>query len=244
MATEDKPAIGSNKLTAGGISGVQCQLPFDVRLIEGFDGSTDVVEWWTRTELLCRSRSIDVATVVPLRLTGGAFSVWSQLPEDCRSKVDEVRKALYAAYALDQHAAFEAFTRRRLLPGESADVFLAELRRLTCLFGGVSEKTLSCAFVAGLPESVKQVIRSGSLAESLNLQELLIRSRAVLSSRHVSAAAAPERAARVTDGLRRTQRRETRRCWNCGVVGHISSACSGQGNEAGRAALAPVVPPQ
>ena len=32
--------------------------------------------------------------------------------------------------------------------GETVDVFLAELRRLAVPFGGLSDKTLACAFVA------------------------------------------------------------------------------------------------
>lgn len=35
-----------------------------------------------------------------------------------------------AAFALDQYAAYEAFSVRKLQSGESADVFLTDLRRL------------------------------------------------------------------------------------------------------------------
>ncbi|KAF0308959.1 hypothetical protein FJT64_019886 [Amphibalanus amphitrite] len=54
-------------------------LSFDVRLIPEYDGSADVVEWFSRAELLCQLRGVAVETVLPLRLSGGAFSVWSQL---------------------------------------------------------------------------------------------------------------------------------------------------------------------
>ena len=50
----------------------------------------------------------------------------------------------------------------RLQPGETVDVFLAELRRLAVPFGGLSDKMLSCAFVAGMPDSVKPLPRAGS----------------------------------------------------------------------------------
>ena len=55
---------------------------FDARLIPEYDGSTDVVEWWTRSEMLCRLRGVDAETILPLRLSGGAFAVWAQLPQD------------------------------------------------------------------------------------------------------------------------------------------------------------------
>ncbi|KAF0314327.1 hypothetical protein FJT64_015207 [Amphibalanus amphitrite] len=154
-------------------------LPFDVRLIPEYDGSTDVVEWFGRTEMLCRLRGVPVESVLPLRLSGGAFAVWSQLPAHSQSSLVAVRGALYAAFALDQHAAYEAFSARRLRPGESADVFLADLRRLAALFGGLPERALTCAFVAGLPDDVRQTIRAGSKAEGLDLTTIVWRPRQV-----------------------------------------------------------------
>ncbi|KAF0298969.1 hypothetical protein FJT64_003672 [Amphibalanus amphitrite] len=90
---------------------------------------------------------------------------------------DGVRDALQAAFALDEYAAYEAFAARRLMPGESADVFLADLRRLAALFGGVPERALACAFVAGLPDSVRQMIRAGCRADGLDLSSVLARAR-------------------------------------------------------------------
>ncbi|XP_043235723.1 uncharacterized protein LOC122388597 [Amphibalanus amphitrite] len=132
--------------------------------------------------MLCRLRGVPVESVLPLRLSGGAFAVWSQLPAHSQSSLVAVRGALYAAFALDQHAAYEAFSARRLRPGESADVFLADLRRLAALFGGLPERALTCAFVAGLPDDVRQTIRAGSKAEGLDLTTIVVRARAILST--------------------------------------------------------------
>ncbi|KAF0310060.1 hypothetical protein FJT64_018880 [Amphibalanus amphitrite] len=129
--------------------------------------------------MLCRLRGVPVESVLPLRLSGGAFAVWSQLPAHSQSSLVAVRGALYAAFALDQHAAYEAFSARRLRPGESADVFLADLRRLAALFGGLPERALTCAFVAGLPDDVRQTIRAGSKAEGLDLTTIVWRPRQV-----------------------------------------------------------------
>ena len=240
-------------------------LSFDARLISEFDGSADVVEWFSRTELLCEHRGVSVASVLPLRLTGGAFSVWSQLPPASRGCVSAVREALYAAFALDQHAAYEAFTHRDLRIGESADVYLADLRRLSTLFGGVPDRTLVCAFIAGLPDSVRQVIRAGSRAEGLSLDDVLTRARAVLSDERFSVAAAASRgrtlqreqqparrhqsrgeASHVTS-TQQQQRRGARgppRCWVCGEIGHISLVCSRRpGNSLGEGVSAPASSP-
>ena len=51
---------------------------------------------------------------------------------------------------------------RRLQPGETVDVFLAELRRLAVPFGGLIDKMLACAFVGGLPDTVMQLLRTAT----------------------------------------------------------------------------------
>ena len=109
---------------------------FDSRLIPEFGGNkagADVVEWFTRAEVLANHHGVDLALVLPARLTGGAFAVWLEMPEKDRRSVDAVRDALYNAFAMDQLAAYDAYISRRLQPGESADVYLADLRRLATL---------------------------------------------------------------------------------------------------------------
>ena len=59
------------------------------------------------------------------------------------------------------HSPHEQFVGRRLQPGETVDVFLAELRRVAVPFGGLSDKMLACAFVAGL-STVRQLLGAGS----------------------------------------------------------------------------------
>ena len=219
--------------------------PFDVRLVPEYDGTTDVVEWFTRATLLCELRGADLMTVLPLRLAVGAFAVWSQLPAQDRCSLIAVRSALYAAFALDQFAAYDAFSDRKLQHGESPDVYLSELRRLAALFGGVSDQTLMCAFVAGLPDSVRQTIRAGTRAESLNLSSTLARVRAVLSDDRSVTMAAAVRGEREVRGRPWRGQRRTRRCWTCGSPDHISPQCPvrNSGNEDGNVASAPASSP-
>ena len=270
------PANGQENAASGEGNGSGCVAgarSFDARLIAEFDGSSDVVEWFSRTEMLCELNSVPTMTVVPLRLSGGAFAVWAQLPLEQRNSLDDVRSALFAAFALDQYAAYEAFSARRLKAGESADVYLADLRRLATLFGGVSERTLSCAFIAGLPDSARQTIRAGSKAEGLHLADVLARARALLSDQRGPTAAgavrtqtdsgsaahrqttlrtAPSRqqpCTRQSPAEQERQRdsnvagsvygRRQRRCWICGVLGHISFSCPQRGNGHGDGESAP-----
>ena len=167
-----------------------------------------------------------------------------------------MKAALRAAFALDENAAYDAFTMRRLQHGESADVFLADLRRLAALFGGVPERALKCAFIAGLPDAVRRMIRAGSKAEGLGLADVLTRTRAVLGDERValtvtSDRARPQPSSRSKRPLRsegeRQEWREARgprRCWVCGETAHVAARCPRRaGNGPGEGASAPASSP-
>ena len=131
---------------------------------------------------MCNLRGIaHLESVIPLRLTGGAFAVYQQLPDADKRDSEKITNALRTAFAVDSFTAYEQFVGRRLLPGETVDVFLAELRRLAVPFGGLSDKMLACAFVAGLPDTVKQPLRAGSRMDELPLAHILTRARAILT---------------------------------------------------------------
>ena len=153
----------------------------DIKLIEEFDGTGSVTEWIAKVEIVCKIRNIeDLSVVLPLRLTKGAFAVYQQLSELEKTSASDIKKALIAAFAVDQFVAYEDFTARKLQPGESVDVFLADLKHLSSLFGGVPSRVITCAFVNGLPSHAKQAIRAGVRLDNLTLSAALARARAVL----------------------------------------------------------------
>lgn len=136
----------------------------DVRLIPEFNGSShDVQDWLDKLELVCQLRGYsNLQTIVPLRLTGGALAVYQQLSSDDRKEYSKITEALLSAIALDRFCAYEQFVARKLGDGESVDVYLADLRRLAAMFGGIPETGLACAFVAGLPDTARRILRAGS----------------------------------------------------------------------------------
>ena len=130
---------------------------FDLRIIPEFDGRQPVVEWLEKVELTCRLRSVtELENVIPLRLTGGVFSVYQQLSAEEKRDANKILKeVLCTAFAADKYTAHDQIISRKLRAGESVDVFLSDLSRLAQLFGGLSEKGLTYAFVAGLPEGAR-----------------------------------------------------------------------------------------
>ena len=80
----------------------------DLRLVPEFDGaSQDVAEWIDKLELVCRLKGVEnQENVIPLRLTGGAFSVYQQLDDDCKKDAKKIKEALITAFAADKFSAF------------------------------------------------------------------------------------------------------------------------------------------
>ena len=129
---------------------------FDVRLIPEFHGiSSDltVSEWLEQVELVCEMCGVDnVERVLPLRLRGGALSVYRQLTRDQREDLQQVKQALLVAFAPDPFVACDTFVSRRVHPGETMDKYLGDLQDLAHLIEeNTSDRWLSCAFMSGPP---------------------------------------------------------------------------------------------
>ena len=154
----------------------------DLRMIPEFDGvSQPVAEWIEKLELVCDLRGIySLHSVIPLRLAGGAFAVYQQLSAEDKRSFSKIKDALISAFAVDRYQAYERFVSRKLCSGEAVHVYLADLRRFAGLFGGLSDTGLACAFVAGLPEATRRVLRAGSRMEAMDISQLLSRARAVV----------------------------------------------------------------
>ena len=129
--------------------------------------------------------------IVPLRLTGGTFAVDQQLSSgDKLLEYSKIKEALVSVFVSDRFRAYEQFITRKLGGGEDVDVYLADLRRLAELFGGVSDTGLMCAFVATLPESVRHILRASSRIVVMDLGQIMCRARTVLLEETGNAATA------------------------------------------------------
>ena len=98
---------------------------------------------------------------------GGACAVYQQLSEEKRADFACIKDVLYTAFALSPVTAYKQFAARRLHPGETVDVYLAELRNLATQFGGMTERGLVCAFIAGLPEYAENLLLATTRVDDL-----------------------------------------------------------------------------
>ena len=225
---------------------------FDARSIPEFDGSGNVVEWLEQATLLCGLRSVSLMAVLPTRLRGGAFAVWSRMTPATRYNLASVKAKLFKAFALDPFSAHAELVGRRLRPGETADVYLAALQQLAELMGGLPERAIAIFFVNGLPEAARAAVRDG-IGETLELENVLDRARSVLSRAAVTetaptAAAVMAPARQLPSQQSRGPRGGTRppgpvRCWLCGRLGHIARLCpNGRGGADASAQASPPPP--
>ena len=96
------------------------------------------------------------------------------------------------------------------------------MRRLAVPFGGLSDKMLACAFVAGLPDTVKQLLRAGSRMEELPIDQILMRARAVLAD-DVGVAAAVSAMTGAGTSVKRAN--STLLCYQCNQPNHLARDC-------------------
>ena len=209
------------------------ELKFDIKSIPEFDGSTSVVEWVRKAELICEMCGVTaIARVLPLRLVGGAFAVYEQMETGARADANKIKDALFAAFGTDPFVAHELFTKRRLKPGEAVDVFLSELRGLTVPFGGTSDRELKCAFVNGLPGHVKQLLRASARINSLTLTQVLESARDIIKDmprEEEPVVAAVQPVAKESKSQSRPDQRVGLICFNCNGPNHIARDCRVEG---------------
>ncbi|KFD70491.1 LOW QUALITY PROTEIN: hypothetical protein M514_17284 [Trichuris suis] len=86
------------------------------------------------------------------------------------------------------------------------------------------QKALACAFVAGLPDSVRQLLRAGSRLENLGLDQILARARAVLVDERPAGVANACLGARPSEEARQTVVSGPC-CYACGGPNHFARDC-------------------
>ena len=228
---------------------------FDLKLIPEFNGSTPVLDWVEKVELHCLLSGIkSIEHVIPLRLSGRAFAVYQQLSAEEKQSYVRIKAALYKAFTIDPATAWEQFEARALHPGKTVDVYLAELTKLTVLFGGLPEWALAYKFLAGLPTGAKQLLRASSSIDSLSLNDLVDRARTMMKDNFklrdpvIAAAQSTPSDDRLSQGpsphggvmcykrdgqghIARNCRRQLTavRCYRCNETGHMARDCAGNG---------------
>ena len=140
-------------------------------------------EWIEKAELICQLSGVKcIERVVSMHLSEVAYAVYQQLSEDKRRDFACIKSILDMAFALDSVSAWKTLMARKLCLEETVDVYLAELRRHSVLFGGISEKGLMCVYIAGMSKSVEELLQTSSQVDNMDISEVLARAWAILKT--------------------------------------------------------------
>lgn len=212
-------------------------------LIRQYSGQGNILEWIQKLEMVASMQKIEnLASFLPMFLTDGAFSVYQGFNEEDRLDYGRVKKLLIQAFSVDQFTAFERLKERKLLPGESVDVFLAEIRQLiylTCRNTTLDEckEFVKTAFVTGLDDRTKSQIRAACSLSSMTLESIVERTRNLLrqGNSELRETAFVSKETERTRNLLRQENNELRetafvskselRCFICNSSTHIKRNC-------------------
>ena len=192
-------------------------------LIKQYDGNGDFSEWLKKLELVCKLQRVkDLESVLPLFLSGGAFAVYDGLSEDVKIDYRALTQALQQAFSVNCFQAYEAFLSRRLLPGESVDVYASDLKRLAKLVDPlISEGWIKCSLVHGLPIDVQNQLKAACCLNEMELSEVMERARSLVtgSDANFGAVAQSNFKEFKSNGQYRGK------CFVCGKEGHQARSC-------------------
>lgn len=192
-------------------------------IIVQYDGSADFAEWVKKMELVAKLQKIEeLENFLPLFLVGDAFAVYDALDAHAKSDYGFLKASLLKAFSLNCFTAYECLQNRRYRPGESVDVYLADLRRLIGLIGNTDE-VLKCAFVSGLPGDMKTQLKAASALESMSVADVAERAR-TLDLKNMTVPDPNAISAAASSKVRRDLPQK-RNCHRCGEPGHIARFC-------------------
>ena len=129
---------------------------------------------------------------------------------------------MYTAFALDWVSTWKEFNARKLRLGETVDVYLVKPWRLAVLFGGMSEKGLTCAFFAGMPESVEELLGASSQVDDMDILKVLAWAWPMLKKGSMTV----EQAAAAQRSQCQTKENDTpTTCYKCDGPNHLAQDC-------------------
>jgi hypothetical protein len=197
-------------------------------IIPQYDGSGDFSEWVRKLELVAKLQKVsELEDFLPLFLYGGAFSVYQNLNEKIKNEYKLLKAALISCFSLNQFQAYNQLFSRKLEYGESVDVYVADLKRLSDLVSPNvdNDEWVKCAVISGLPQDIKQQLTGACTLEQLKLQDVVDRARTLVKANDGAVSAVSLSG---NENWRGKRQQQPAGCYTCGKEGHTAKYCSQQ----------------
>ena len=200
-----------------------------------FRGRGDDFEvFWEKFLVLCTLQKQDTdikkMSVLPLFLYGDAFQVFTQMSADDQKKPDEVQKRLQGAFSMTRAQAYRLFSDRVLREDESADAYVADLKRLLALSGhpvkDSKDQILVEQLIRGLPVDFARQVRLALAGKEAEVVVIVDQIRA-LRACEADCRQVRQATVAVVGGDDRTARDRGSGviCFKCGQSGHYQRNC-------------------
>lgn len=186
------------------------------------DGVMEIAEWLVAYERLCELEHVAPTDLLTYMLAGNAMRVYNSMRVGEASSWEAVKAVLTAEYAMPRQEAWRRYVNCRLEAGETVDVYLGRLERLSGRLGLTREDLIfRVKFYEGLPASVYEWAVTHEQAYTADFGSVLTRVRArIVSRRAVEGRAYSAVAAAASD----KQRGSSSGCYRCGE-GHLVKRC-------------------
>ena len=207
-----------------------------LEVVKPFSGEEDIEQWLDRFEVAVdiveepnddTAKKSKMAKMVPLLLSGPAYSTWKQLSTGDKSDFEKVAAALRRVYGKTKVSAWQEMKLLRFLPGDSVDVLADQINRLLTVVVGSQAfpEQLAAAFLLdALPLKVAEQVRMQH-GEKMVLSEIVSCAKALTSSTTLSSDCAAG-ATHIKPKLREDRNvPKELRCYCCNQSGHVRKNC-------------------
>ena len=207
--------------------------------LDSFDGTGDVERFIDRFEFAVTVDELDdkkVASYLAMHLSGPAFDVWKGMEDSTKKDAAKIKEVLRNTYGIRRSTAWRSMMTYRIRPVQQLDSACEELHKLAKIVTSGRDPASSLtpvAFVETLPGHVAQRVRvlCGQLATKEKVLEATKDIWDTSDSDVTAAVNSVQRRGLSNSGKQRGPKTgasegENRRCYGCGVVGHLRRNCA------------------